>query len=658
MSARWLLILSLVALPLAGCPSRADDDDDATVPDDDDATGDDDDATGDDDDATGDDDDSGAGDDDDATGPVDGDSDGVTSDLDCDDGDPANFPGNVEICDGQDNDCIPGAGFSAVALALETSDTSEPLLDVFAGNIVQMSADSTLTGIELELNAPQGEALEWLVYEGTTLVGNYTLVSQTSTTVAAAQAGSLQWHSSGALSVPLVDGNWYAIGVYGNGTATYQVLSEPASLVPFPAGTMLMRAGGSGGGGTPPAAVIGPNADAWTAQRLWMEAEVDTDGDGFTPCEGDCDEASTAALPFGTEVACDLLDNDCNPATTDCVGGLVISEIFANAIGSDTDQEWFEIYNASGVDIEMSGWLLRDDGGERNLLVQQTTLAAGDYLVLAQDDNPLVNGGLTGVDMTYGGLTMGNSDDELYLVSPLGETVDGVVYDTSVFPGQEGSSMSVDPSSVTASDNDVAANWCVSYSAPYSGDSTGTPGTANPPCAIAPTGFVGGELVITEFLQNPGGNDANREWVEIYNTTGSPVSLQGWQVSDASSDSFVITQPLVVPSLDYVVLGETTDTTANGNAPVDYGYGGSMTLGNDDDEIYLTSPEGTLIDAVEYDGGPSYPDPDGASSNLDAASLTAVANDSGGSWCTSTAGAYGNGGDLGTPGFGNVSCGP
>lgn len=36
---------------------------------------------------------------------VDLDEDGVSACLDCDDQDPANFPGNLEICDGQDNNC-------------------------------------------------------------------------------------------------------------------------------------------------------------------------------------------------------------------------------------------------------------------------------------------------------------------------------------------------------------------------------------------------------------------------------------------------------------------------------------------------------------------------------------------------------------------------
>jgi len=46
-------------------------------------------------------------DDDDFTGPPDEDGDGWTADLDCDDADPTNHPGNVESCDGQDNDCDP-----------------------------------------------------------------------------------------------------------------------------------------------------------------------------------------------------------------------------------------------------------------------------------------------------------------------------------------------------------------------------------------------------------------------------------------------------------------------------------------------------------------------------------------------------------------------
>ena len=89
--------------------TRGDEDDDDVL-DDDDSAFDDDDAISDDDDTANDDDstapdDDDVVDDDDATAPADEDGDGSPSGTDCDDADPANFPGNLELCDGQDNDC-------------------------------------------------------------------------------------------------------------------------------------------------------------------------------------------------------------------------------------------------------------------------------------------------------------------------------------------------------------------------------------------------------------------------------------------------------------------------------------------------------------------------------------------------------------------------
>ena len=108
---------TLVARPLAGNifgePAEAeveigaDDDDDSSVPDDDDAL-DDDDVLDDDDSSVPDDDDVLDDDDlvdDDDVVVVDDDGDGSPAGEDCDDSDPANFPGNSEVCDGQDNDC-------------------------------------------------------------------------------------------------------------------------------------------------------------------------------------------------------------------------------------------------------------------------------------------------------------------------------------------------------------------------------------------------------------------------------------------------------------------------------------------------------------------------------------------------------------------------
>ncbi|MEQ1501732.1 MAG: putative metal-binding motif-containing protein [Myxococcota bacterium] len=40
--------------------------------------------------------------------------------------------------------------------------------------------------------------------------------------------------------------------------------------------------------------------------------DVDADGDGFTPRDGDCDDTSSAARPGLAEVCEDRIDNDCD----------------------------------------------------------------------------------------------------------------------------------------------------------------------------------------------------------------------------------------------------------------------------------------------------------------------------------------------------------
>jgi hypothetical protein len=119
-----------------------------------------------------------------------------------------------------------------------------------------------------------------------------------------------------------------------------------------------------------------------------------------------------------------------------------------------------------------------------------------------------------------------------------------------------------------------------------------------------------GDIIISELFPNAVGNDDFKEWFEVYNTTGAPIDINGWVISDNEADAHTIDNagPLLVPAKGYLVLGESVDSGVNGGAPVDYAYGvDSITLGNGGDEIIL-SQAGETIHAIGYgdfDNGPT-----------------------------------------------------
>ncbi len=163
-----------------------------------------------------------------------------------------------------------------------------------------------------------------------------------------------------------------------------------------------------------------------------------------------------------------------------------------------------------------------------------------------------------------------------------------------------------------------------------------------------------GSLVITEIMQNPSEvSDSDGEYFEVYNASAEAIDLNGFVILDDGSDSHVIAESVVVPAGGYAVLGPNADMSTNGGVMVDYAYGGGWFLSNSSDEV-LVSCDGTVIDAVRYDNGFTFPDPNGASMSLNPDFLNAVDNDEGANWCESNT-TYGDG-DQGTPGAANDAC--
>ncbi len=170
-----------------------------------------------------------------------------------------------------------------------------------------------------------------------------------------------------------------------------------------------------------------------------------------------------------------------------------------------------------------------------------------------------------------------------------------------------------------------------------------------------------GDIIITEIMNNPlAVGDGVGEYVELYNTTGSDIDINGWSLKDQGSDDHLIDNggPVMVPAGDYITLGrggvtDAADPDYNGGIVHAYVYADYF-LGNSTDEVVLETPGAVVIDVVIYDNGATFPDPTGASMQLDTGFFDGTSNDTGSNWCESTS-AFGPG-DLGTPGASNTVC--
>lgn len=156
------------------------------------------------------------------------------------------------------------------------------------------------------------------------------------------------------------------------------------------------------------------------------------------------------------------------------------------------------------------------------------------------------------------------------------------------------------------------------------------------------------DIVITEIMQNPFVlDDTLGEWFEVHNTGATPVDLNGWTIKDNDTESHVITASAVVPAGGYAVLCRNAAAMAGEGVTALYQYTGFQ-LANGADEIVLLNASMVEIDRVEYDGGPVWPDPNGASMSWDE---NTADNNVGTNWGEGAV-PFGSG-DLGTPGAAN-----
>jgi hypothetical protein len=118
------------------------------------------------------------------------------------------------------------------------------------------------------------------------------------------------------------------------------------------------------------------------------------------------------------------------------------------------------------------------------------------------------------------------------------------------------------------------------------------------------------KLVINEVMVNPAGlvsEDQASEWIELYNAGTREVDLQNLVIADSAASGrrpyHVIASSVVIPPGGYVVLGGSTNIVTNKGVPVDYSWGGAVSMASSLDAIKLAVPVGNdtlTLDRTQY----------------------------------------------------------
>lgn len=347
-------------------------------------------------------------------------------------------------------------------------------------------------------------------------------------------------------------------------------------------------------------------------------------------------------------------------------GDLVITEVMANPDGADKGLEWFEVYNPTDAEIDLSGVLLRfrkvDGSGEKIHQVQDTVIGPGEYLVFGDADPEAppehVNYGY-GDELGASGLT--NSGGELSVACG-SSAIDIVLYEES----DDGVARTFDGiREPDAAGNDDLEAWC-GAATEYAEGSFGTPGAANDACfSEQPTtcnqdGVLRdilppspGDVVITEFMPNPDAvGDDEGEWFELY--IANDFDLNGLAITKFGDE-----EPTdIIGSVDcmpagagtYLLFAHSADAAVNGGLPaVDHLFTLSMSNSSENGTGISVGWGGQFLDSVTWNSSGT-----GASSQLDPMLLDPTRNDEEDAFCLSED-PYGDG-DLGSPGVANPPC--
>jgi len=220
--------------------------------------------------------------------------------------------------------------------------------------------------------------------------------------------------------------------------------------------------------------------------------------------------------------------------------GVIISEIMPNPATplSDSTDEWVELKNTTGVDIDISGCKLKDMKGaiKEYTIPSETVISANGFTVFYNRDTKI---------------SLNNDADGMAFLDSAGM----LISQTSLYKNAPDGQSFVSNGSIWEWTKDVTPGFekSTGTEAPIDGGSGNT-------CE---------GLIVSELMPDPVSplTDANDEWIEIYNESGDPVNVGGCILADTqkagSTHEYKITGGVLAPGGFIVFYSKDTKISLN-----------------------------------------------------------------------------------------------
>ncbi len=305
---------------------------------------------------------------------------------------------------------------------------------------------------------------------------------------------------------------------------------------------------------------------------------------------------------------------------------VVINEVAWGGTAANSNHEWIELWNTTGVSIALDGWVITGTNGLNIPL--SGAIGPNDYFLLERNNDTAISD--IAANLTPGfGSGLVNSGVSLFL-STNGLVIDTANGDGGAWPAGSGSPDYRSMERIDPSLPDADTNWASNDTVHRNGlDANGNPLNGTPKQPNSPTypppppPPPPAPLLISEFLYDgltP--SSEGDEFVEVCNPNPFEVNLDGYKVGDeetgrARNDGgeSMYRLPAVLLAMDgcLTIAKDAAQFAARFGSAPDYEVGalakytawgsGSWSLNNSGDELLLLGPNDEILDSVAFRNG-------------------------------------------------------